>query len=93
MIQNETMKVHVFDTHVSTANGNYYHFDVLVSDDTANQATEFAERYIKQLGLSETQISQKRCNFCHSEMANPEVQEEILKHGYYIIPLQGCPIG
>jgi len=92
-VQTKAMKVHIFDTHVTTANGNYYHFDVLVSDETAGRATEYAERYMKQLGLSEAEVDQKRCDFCHSEMANPEVQEEILRSGYYIIPMQGCPQG
>jgi hypothetical protein len=85
------MKVHVYDTHIRTSKGNYYHFDVLVSDETMHQAIEFAQKYIKKLGLSEAEIKQNNCDFCHSEMANPDVQNEILKNGYYIIPMQGCP--
>ena len=90
-VQTKAMKVHVFDTHVTTASGNYYHFDVLVSDETAGRATEYAEMYMKKLGLIDTEIKQKRCDFCHSELANPTVQDAILAHGYYIVPMQGCP--
>ncbi len=92
-VQTKAMKVHIYDTHVTTSNGNYYHFDVLVSDETISRATEFAQQYIKKLGLLEAEIDQKKCNFCHSEMANPTVQDEILNSGYYIIPMQGCPKG
>ncbi|WP_448567678.1 DUF2024 family protein [Thalassotalea ganghwensis] len=89
--QTEALKVHVFDTHVTTQCGNYYHFDVLVSDQNVKRATEFAERYMQQIGLADAEVVQKRCNFCHSETANHEVQKEIIKTGYYIIPMQGCP--
>jgi len=85
------MKVHIFDTHVKTSNGNYYHFDVLVSDETRTQATRFAQRYLDSMGINDANIKHKSCDFCHSEMANPAVQQEIQTSGYYIIPMQGCP--
>ena len=88
-----TMKAHIFDTHVKTANGNYYHFDVLVSDTTKTQASEFAKRYLESLGVVDADIELTACQFCHSEMANPLVQQQIEASGYSIIPMQGCPVG
>jgi len=85
------MKAHIFDTHVKTANGNYYHFDVLVSDATKTQATEFAQHYLGSMGVVDADIEQQACQFCHSEMASPLVQQQIAANGYYIIPMQGCP--
>ena len=86
------MKVHIYDTHVKTENGNYYHFDVLVSDETKAKATKFAQLYLDSIGVSSADIKQNSCDFCHSEAANPAVQQEIEASGYYIIPMQGCPI-
>ena len=88
-----TMKVHIFDTHVKTANGNYYHFDVLVSDATKTQATAFAQHYLDSIGVNDADIKQQAFDFCHSEMANPVVQQQIEATGYYIIPMEGCPAG
>ncbi|MCJ8293960.1 MAG: DUF2024 family protein [Colwellia sp.] len=85
------MKAHIFDTHVTTVNGKYYHFDVLVSDETKTQAIEFAQRYLVSIGVNDADIKQQACDFCHSEMANPVVQQQIAANGYYIIPIQGCP--
>jgi len=87
------MKAHIFDTHVKTANGNYYHFDVLVSDARKTQANEFALRYLDSIGINDADIKQQACDFCHSEMANPVVKQQIEATGYYIIPMQGCPAG
>ncbi len=85
------MKTHVYDTHVKTKNGDYYHFDVLVSDETIKNAGDYAKQYLTSIGIDNAEFSQNSCNFCHSEMANPKVKEAIEKNGFYIIPMQGCP--
>ncbi len=84
------MKTHVFDTHVTTKQGHYYHFDVLVKDETRHLAEEYANEYLKSLGVFEESIEQHQCRFCHSAVANPEVEKQITKQGYYILPLEGC---
>ncbi|QLE84172.1 DUF2024 family protein [Shewanella sp. Scap07] len=84
------MQIHVYDTHVTTAEGKYLHFDVLVDDsNTANVAT-FVERYLQTKGIVAATLASASCQFCHSEAANPEVQQSIHSHGYYILPISGC---
>lgn len=81
------MHVHIYDTHVTTRSGEYLHFDVLVDDANVPHVTRFAEAYLKSLGIIDSQISQSRCNFCHSEIANPEVQLAIKNQGHSILVL------
>ncbi len=85
------MKTHVYDTHVKTHQGDYYHFDVLVSDETKENAVKFAEDYLASIGIKGAEVSQSSCNFCHTEMANPAIKKTILDNGFYIVPMQGCP--
>jgi hypothetical protein len=81
------MNIHIYDTHVLTDTGEYIHFDVLVNDENVNKVKQYADGYLASLGISTNNISQSRCNFCHSEIANPEVQQNILGQGYSIIRL------
>lgn len=81
------MKIHVYDTHVYTTSGEYIHFDVLVNDDNISHVRKYADDYLASLDVKLDQIKQGRCNFCHSEVANPEVKENILAKGYSIIRL------
>jgi len=81
------MRIHVYDTHVHTADGDYVHFDVLVTDQHIDQVKRYAENYLASLGIQGKNIKQSRCNFCHSEIANPEVQKNIAAQGHSIIRL------
>ena len=81
------MQIHVYDTHVYTTAGQYIHFDVLVSNENVKQVGQYAEQYLASLGVKVDNIKQSRCNFCHSEIANPEVQQNIVNHGHSIIRL------
>ena len=81
------MNIHIYDTHVHTDSGEYIHFDVLVNDENINNVKQYAESYLASLGISIDKIFQSRCDFCHSEIANPEVQQNILEQGYSIIQL------
>lgn len=82
------MHIHVYDTHVYTLTGEYIHFDVLVNDENKTQVQKFAETYLNNLGVAVGDIKQGQCNFCHSEIANPDVKSDIENHGYSIIRLQ-----
>ena len=84
------MKVKIYDTHVSTKDA-YYHFDVVVLEKTQEEVEAYAKAYLEEIGVEFTSIVQNRCLFCHEEMADKMVIESIGKHGYYIIPMQGCP--
>ncbi|GAA0371684.1 DUF2024 family protein [Bowmanella denitrificans] len=87
------MQVLVYDTHVHTKSGAYYHFDVLVTEDARHRAGQFADAYLRDIGVHEAEISQQRCDFCHAEMANAAVRSSIEQQGFAIIPMQGCPSG
>jgi len=86
------MKTHIYDTHVTTKDGSYYHFDVLVTDDSVDRVVEYANIYLDSIGVSQSEINQNKCHFCHSEMANPQVIMELERDGFSIIPMQGCPL-
>ncbi|GGD61214.1 DUF2024 family protein [Lacimicrobium alkaliphilum] len=81
------MQVHVYDTHVHTSAGQYLHFDVLVDDSNVGQVKQFAQDYLTSLGVTADKITQSRCNFCHSEIANPEVALAIENNGHSILVL------
>jgi hypothetical protein len=81
------MKIHIYDTHVHTQAGEYIHFDVLVDDDNIKHVNKYADDYLVTLGVKSEQVKQGRCNFCHSEMANPEVIANITAQGHSIIRL------
>lgn len=81
------MNIHVYDTHVYTKSGEHIHFDVLVNDANVSHIKKYADNYLASLGVKSEQIKQGRCNFCHSEIANPEVRANIESQGYSIIRL------
>ena len=81
------MNVHVYDTHVTTEDGRYLHFDVLVDDANVKNVGDYIQKYLKSLHVEQSKISSNRCNFCHSEIANPEVQQDIADQGHSILPL------
>lgn len=81
------MQIHVFDTHVMTVSDEYIHFDVLVNNENIREVEQYAKQYLDSLGVKVDNIKQSRCNFCHSELANLEVQESVASQGYSIMRL------
>ena len=84
------MNVQVFDTHVRTLDGGYLHFDVLIEGNDQALAARYAREWLASRGVEDADVSQSRCQFCHSEPAHPEVAAAIAQQGYFILPLQGC---
>lgn len=84
------MNIQVFDTHVTTSDGRYVHFDVLVQPQDAERACAFAGQFLASRGISADQIRQQSCQFCHSEIGTPDVIAAIQAQQFAIIPLQGC---
>lgn len=84
------MEVQVHDTHVRTRDGRYLHFDVLVEAANNDRAAKFARQWLAGRGITEADISQEHCSFCHSEATSREVAEAIVLQQYFILPLQGC---
>lgn len=83
------MKIHVYDTHVKTVTGQYLHFDILVDDEHISNVQEYVKSHLTSLGITSVQITTSSCQFCHSEIANPEVQAAIKSHGHYVLLLSG----
>ncbi len=86
------MKVDVYDTYAKGNSGETIHFDVLVPDSTeALSALKFAREWLTEIGVSSDNLTQDRCNFCHTENASEEVIQDIQENGYSILQMEGCP--
>jgi hypothetical protein len=86
------MKIAVYDTYAQSKNGHVIHFDVFVKEGTSNDlAFEFAQKFLKEIGEEENALKQSQCNFCHTEQANPTIQQQLQENGYAILQMEGCP--
>jgi len=85
------MKISVYDTYVKKNNNIVMHFDILVEESkTLEDALAFGKEYLESKKLSDKQLTTKECKFCHMETASTEVEEIVLKDGYYIIEMENC---
>ena len=85
------MKIDVYDSY-ARSNGRVLHFDVFVkSGSSAATALEYGRRRLESIGEQSSGLEQAHCNFCHSELANTEVQQSIANQGYFILQMEGCP--
>lgn len=80
------MYVKVYDTHVRTREGRYLHFDV-VTEQGEDAAKSFAKQFLTENGLQDGDIFQSRCQYCHTEPADPSVETAIKTTGYHIVTL------
>lgn len=85
------MHVDVYDTYVHTTEGNLLHFDVLLPSGNGERAVDYARKWLQSIGMNIDVIRQDHCRFCHTEAANPEVQQQVEQHGYFILQMEGCP--
>ena len=68
------MKIDVYDSYAKS-NGRLLHFDVFVRSGTSSQkALEYGKQWLESIRESTDSLNQSRCNFCHSEISNPEVE-------------------
>ena len=85
------MKIDVYDSYAKS-DGRLLHFDVFVQSGTSSQkALEYGKQWLKSIRESPDSLDQSRCNFCHSEIANPEVERTINQQGYFVLQMEGCP--
>jgi hypothetical protein len=84
------MHIDVYDTHVTTEQGKYLHFDILVEKDNAENIKDYAKNWLESMGHSAQDFDQSRCNYCHSEIAKQEVIDMIKQEKFYVICLEGC---
>lgn len=63
---------------------------MLIAGNDQALASRYASEWLASRGVQDADVSQSRCQFCHSEPGHPEVTAAIERQGYFIIPLQGC---
>ncbi len=86
------MNLDVFDTYITQSNGEQMHFDVLLPQGgTKQQAETYAIQWLENIGIQTDSIHLDRCNFCHSEAENPEIEHMVSRDGFAILQLEGCP--
>lgn len=86
------MQIDVYDTYASSKKGHTIHFDVfLAHGGNKESALHYARHFLESIGESSENLKSERCNFCHTESANPAIAESIERDGCYILQMEGCP--
>lgn len=86
------MKIDVYDSYAKSSTQELMHFDVFVESGTsAEDALNYGKQWLESVGEDPQNLSQSRCNYCHTESAKPVVQSTVEKQGYYILQMEGCP--
>lgn len=86
------MKVAVWDTYVTKADGVIMNFDIIVpeSETDAEVIFGYGHAYLKSRLIPEYRITANQCRFCHIESATEVMCEDIRKKGYHIVELRNC---
>lgn len=82
---------HVYDTYATTHKGRIMHFDVVLDENDADLAYQYARQWLESIGESGASLLVKNCVFCHSAEAPPALRAQITERGYAIVKLEGCP--
>lgn len=86
------MQIDVYDTYATSKKGHIIHFDVFLPEGEGKEkALRYAHAFLADIGESADALKQERCNFCHSQSANDEVEKQIEQSGYFILQMEGCP--
>lgn len=86
------MEIDVYDSYAHTEDKRLMHFDVFVKSGTPPElALRHGKEWLTSIVESHDELKQLRCNFCHTEIANPEVQRTVEIEGFYILQMEGCP--
>lgn len=90
--KNKIMKVSVWDTYVTRADGEIMHFDILVENtvDDEQLIYSYGNKYLKTKSFKTGALSSKECKFCHIEEAPEDVANKIDKDGFFIIEMENC---
>ncbi|MBX2901650.1 MAG: DUF2024 family protein [Cyclobacteriaceae bacterium] len=86
------MKVAVWDTYVTRADGVVMNFDIIVPESITDEETIFGygKAYLKSRGMHDYPLTASQCSFCHIEKANEHVVASIEAKGYHILELRNC---
>ena len=86
------MEIDVYDSYAKTVDGRLMHFDVFIkSGSDPDIALRRGQEWLISIGENPVGLDQSRCNFCHSEVANSDVQREVEQKGFFIFQMEGCP--
>jgi hypothetical protein len=86
------MKVAVWDTYVSKADGSVMHFDIIAPDYIKDEKIihTFGKEYLQSKQLHSLTLTSRECQFCHVEHASEPMIKSIQEKGYYILEMQNC---
>ncbi|MCU7932652.1 MAG: DUF2024 family protein [Candidatus Thiodiazotropha sp. (ex Codakia rugifera)] len=85
------MKIDVYDSYALISDGTQFHFDVLVPEGVIGKAQQYATEWLKEIGICDADITLEQCSFCHSESVTPEIEQQLVLNGYFILQMEGCP--
>jgi len=85
------MDIHVYDTYVKAKDGHTMHFDVITGAQDHDKAIEYAKQWLTTVGEDGAKVTGEECNFCHTQEAPPQVENEIKEKGFFIQKMEGCP--
>ena len=86
------MEIEVYDTYATSDKGIKIHFDVMLPiGGKEEQATSYAQDFIKTIAESTDSVKLDSCEFCHTEEAKTNVADRVEKDGYCIVPIENCP--
>lgn len=90
------MNVDVYDTYARTQDGHRIHFDVFLPAGGGARndgvAAAIARRWLGSIGLNPDRTELEQCRYCHSEAVNPEVRTQLESQGWFVLPMEGCPV-
>lgn len=86
------MKVAVWDTYVTKADGVIMNFDIIVPESEKEPETiyGYGQDYLKSKAMPNYPITSNHCTFCHIETATEVMLSNIRQKGYSIIELKNC---
>jgi len=86
------MEIEVYDTYAISEKGIKIHFDVMLPvGGNLENASSYAQDFIKKITVSTESIKLDSCKFCHTEEAKTNVSEKVEKDGFCIVPIENCP--
>ena len=86
------MQVAVWDTYVTKKDGTIMHFDIIVPAVIKDPVIiyGYGQKYLLSKGQENRLLNSKECKFCHEEITKPQIEDEIISNGYYIIEMENC---
>jgi hypothetical protein len=86
------MKVAVWDTYVTKADGVIMNFDIIVPEVETDREKIYrhGQAYLESKEMYDYPITSNHCTFCHIETATEVMLDDIKQRGFSIIELKNC---